>query len=131
MFAEVFGEGAALPSIGRVGLPETPSEARRTAFAVRPHELDPYAHANNAVYLDWLEEALLGDPDPAGRAAVEAWPRRYRMEFALAVAAGSTLEGAAWRDGEGWAYRLGGADGGPDRFRARLDRQVDTTEEDR
>ena len=29
---------------------------RRPRFAVRPQELDPMDHANNAVYADWLEE---------------------------------------------------------------------------
>ena len=121
VFTDSFGEGAPLDSIGRVVLPPTPVDAARTGLVVRPHELDPYAHANNAVYLDWMEETIgsMGDPDP--RRALEARPRRYRMEFALAAEAGATLEGATWRDEEGWAYRLRGTDDGPDRFRARLD----------
>jgi hypothetical protein len=43
------------------------------------------------------------------------------MEFTLAAEAGTGLEGAAWRDGAGWSYRLTGADGGADRFRARVE----------
>jgi hypothetical protein len=63
-------------------------------------------HANNAVYLDWLEEALLlADPEAAG-AALASVPRRYRLEYAAAAAAGTRLEDAAWRDGDTWYYRL-------------------------
>jgi hypothetical protein len=40
------------------------------------------------------------------------------MEYALAAEAGAELDGAAWRLGAGWAYRLAGADGSADRFRA-------------
>jgi hypothetical protein len=42
------------------------------------------------------------------------------MEFALAVASGLALDGAAWRDGDDWCYRLGGVEDGMDRFRARV-----------
>lgn len=122
IFAESFGEGAALASIGRVALPETPPGAPRVALTVRPQEVDPYAHANNAVYLDWMEEAIAAaDPGGAGRAALEGRPRRYRMEFVLAAEAGDALEGAAWPEEDGWCYRLTGSGGGPDRFRARLE----------
>jgi acyl-ACP thioesterase len=121
VFAEAFGEGAPIASIGRVALDPTPREATRIAVLVRPQELDPYAHANNAVYLDWLEEALIAAGDEAA-GAVARVPRRYRMEFALAVEAGASLEGAAWPEAGGWAYRLAGAGGAdPDRYRARVD----------
>jgi acyl-ACP thioesterase len=121
VFAESFGEGAPLDSIGRVALPETPADAPRIALTVRPHEVDPYAHANNAVYLDWLEEAILAADPEGGGAALGAVPRTYRLEFALAVEAGAQLESVAWREGVDWAYRLGGGSGGADRFRARLE----------
>ena len=85
------------------------------------------AHANNAIYLDWLEESV-ADAAQAGppgslpeEPALTALPRRYRMEFALAIDAGAELDGAAWRDGPGWCYRLAGAGDGVDRFRARID----------
>jgi acyl-ACP thioesterase len=120
IFAETFGAGAPLDAVGRTPLPATPPGAHHLRFAVRPHELDPMAHANNAVYLDWLEEAIRAADPAAGSAAIGTVPRRYRLEYALAVEAGAALDGAAWRDAGGWAYRLSGADGGPDRFRARL-----------
>jgi acyl-ACP thioesterase len=122
IFPEVFGGAELTGSVGRIPLPPTPPGAVHRRFAVRPHELDPMDHANNAVYLDWLEESLV-DADPATAAAAPALatrPRRYRMEYALAVEAGAELDGAAWRDGPGWSYRLTGADGGADRFRATM-----------
>jgi acyl-ACP thioesterase len=131
IFAETFGAGQPLDAVGRTALPETPPDALHVRFAVRPHELDPMDHANNAVYLDWLEEAILAADPAGGRAAMEAVPRTYRLEYALAVEAGAELDGAAWRDDDrGWAYRLTGADGAPDRFRARLDPVAGTGQEE-
>jgi acyl-ACP thioesterase len=122
IFSEVFGGTDAMGPIGRIPLPPTPAQAVRRELAVRPHELDPLNHANNAVYLDWLEEAILtaAGPDAALATTVAVLPRRYRMVFALAAEAGDELVGDAWRDGVGWSYRLAGANDGIDRFRARL-----------
>ncbi len=88
----------------RVVLPPTPPDAARTRFATRPQELDPMAHANNAAYLDWLEEAALRLPDGADQ--VRASPRTYRLEFLLPAVPGAALEGAAWREPPG-ANRIG------------------------
>lgn len=119
IFPETFGGAELMGSVGRIALPATPADAVHRRFTVRPHELDPMDHANNAVYLDWLEESILATADPAAaRAATTSLPRRYRMEFTLAAEAGTELDGAAWLDEAGWSYRLTGADGGPDRFRA-------------
>ncbi len=124
IFPEVFGGTEDMGPIGRLALPPTPPDSAHRRFAVRPHELDPMDHANNAVYLDWLEEAILDAADRVDptlpKAATADLPRRYRMEYVLAAEAGDELAGAAWRDVDGWAYRLKGADGGPDRYRARL-----------
>jgi acyl-ACP thioesterase len=130
VFSEVFGEGAPLPSIGRVAVPAAPGGVVPVVLVVRPHELDPYAHANNAVYLDWLEEAILVADPSAGRAACGRVPRRYRMEFALAAEPETTLESRAWADGDDWMYRLTGADDGADRFRARLDAPAESITEE-
>jgi acyl-ACP thioesterase len=89
----------------RVALPPTPDEAARATFEVRPHELDPMNHPNNAVYVEWIEEALLG-ATPDGAAAVAARPRRLAVEYAAAAAPGSRVRAAAWRDEGGWAVRL-------------------------
>ncbi|HEX5013362.1 MAG TPA: acyl-ACP thioesterase domain-containing protein [Candidatus Limnocylindrales bacterium] len=122
---DVFGEAFRIPEatgqINRVALPPTPDEAAVRSFAVRPHELDPMDHVNNAVYLDWLEEAVLGaSPDGAGDIA--ALPRRYRLEYAAAADAGMELRDAAWRGAGGaWSYRLECVDG-PELFRAFMNR---------
>jgi acyl-ACP thioesterase len=121
IFNQVFGGTDPMGPIGRIPLPPTPPDARRRRLAVRAHELDPLNHANNAVYLDWLEESIrdaTGPDDPDG--PLRALPRRYRMEFAVAAEAGDELEGAAWPDGSGWSYRLTGVADGIDRFRATL-----------
>jgi acyl-ACP thioesterase len=121
IFPETFGGTDDMGPVGRIPLPPTPDDAIHRRFAVRPHELDPMDHANNAVYLDWLEESIIAaaEPDEA-RATTTDLPRRYQMEFALAAEAGAELDGAAWHDQPGWSYRLTGADGGADRFRARV-----------
>lgn len=116
IFPEVFGGADDMGPVGRVPLPPTPGGTVHRQFAVRPHELDPMDHANNAVYLDWLEESL----QDAGASPMASVARRCRMEFALAVEAGAELDGAAWPVDGTWAYRLAGADGGSDRFRAEL-----------
>jgi acyl-CoA thioesterase FadM len=77
----------------KVALPPPPAGAAGPSFPVRPHELDPMAHVNNAVYLDLLEEAVLG---AGGDLAVVAVPRRYRLEYLLPAAPGSRLTAAAW-----------------------------------
>jgi acyl-ACP thioesterase len=132
VFSEMFGGDELTGSVGRLALPATPDEAARRSFAVRPHELDPMGHANNAVYLDWLEESVAA---AGGADATEALPRRYRMEFALAAEAGAPLEAAAWLDEGGWAFRLLHATSGADLFRARLEPGApgpgDEQEEDR
>jgi acyl-ACP thioesterase len=121
IFPETFGGAELMGSVGRIPLPPTPAAAVHRRFAVRPHELDPMDHANNAVYLDWLEEGIVAAADPAEvQGLLSDVPRRYRMEYALAVEAGAKLDGAAWHDDSGWSYRLTGADEGEDRFRARI-----------
>ncbi|MEO5965439.1 MAG: acyl-ACP thioesterase domain-containing protein [Candidatus Limnocylindrales bacterium] len=108
---------------GRVPLPSTPADASLLATRVRPQDLDPMAHVNNAAYLDYLEEALLGAG--AGPAFLGTTPRTVRLEYLQPAAPNAMLTGAAWRldDGEasGWAWRLtdGGA-GGRELARGRI-----------
>lgn len=124
IFAEEFRIPETTDQIGRVALPPTPAEAPVRRFEVRPHELDPMDHVNNAVYLDWFEEAILAAPS-GDRGALDAVPRRYRLEYAAAADPGMVLEDAAWREADrGWAYRLT-AGQGMDLFRATLERGGD------
>jgi acyl-CoA thioester hydrolase len=99
--------------LARVALPETPAHAAVRAFEVRPHELDPMDHVNNAVYLDWFEESIL-----AVGGSVDQTPRRYSLEYAAAASGGDAVRTATWGDDDGWAHRLTGASG--DLLRARL-----------
>lgn len=118
IFSEMFGVGDATFSIGRVALPGTPPSAARRQLTVRPHEVDPMAHANNAIYLDWLEETV----DASGGAKdLARLPRRYRLEYALAAEAGAALEAAAWADPDGWRFRMTRVPAGEELFRAALD----------
>ena len=98
----------ALPTpLVRVAQEPPPSDARTLSLQVRRQDLDPMNHANNAVFVDWIEETL----GPAE--IVEAYPRRYRLEYAAAARPGMTLTGAAWpADGDaGWHVRLTAPDG--------------------
>jgi acyl-CoA thioesterase FadM len=111
---------------GRVPLPATPDNATRRRTEVRPQDVDPMGHVNNAAYVDYLEEAIAAAGAEA-LPALRAIPRRVRIEYVLAAVPGSTLVGLAWplRDGAeagdaGWAWRLADADGGPDITRARV-----------
>ncbi len=89
----------------RVPLPSTPGVATETFVPVRPHELDPMNHPNNAVYVDWIEECLtLAGSD--GASAVGRRPRHLALEYAAAAAPGSTVTTATWRHDGGWAVRL-------------------------
>jgi acyl-ACP thioesterase len=88
----------------RVAAEAAPASAIRRTFSVRPHELDPMAHANNAVYVDWLEEAL---PSDEMAEVLSAVPRTYRLEYLMAAAPGATLVGSAWTTTAGTArYQL-------------------------
>lgn len=118
VFIEMFGGLGLDDAIGRLGLPPTPGGATRLDLTVRPQELDPMGHANNAVYLDWLEEAVAA---AGGGADIGAVPRRYRLEYALAAEAGADVAAAAWRADAGWSFRLSAPATQTDLFRARLE----------
>ena len=74
-FDSVFGAPPASFGLARVTLGDVPSEASRTRLTVRPQELDPMDHVNNAVYADWLDEAVQGaggTSSPSGPS--RGWP---------------------------------------------------------
>jgi len=103
-------------SLGRVTLPETPPAAHRSSIVVRPQELDPMDHVNNAVYADWVDEVVIAAGDVA---ATRALPRRMRLEYAAPAGPGASVAVAAWPTGDGWSCRITDA-GGEDLLRATL-----------
>jgi acyl-ACP thioesterase len=83
---------------GRVTLPEAPAGAAPApphALLVRPQDIDPMGHVNNAAYLDYLEECLLAEGGEAA-ALTTTTPRRFRIEYAQAASPGATLAGTTW-----------------------------------
>lgn len=115
-FDTVFGAPTVAFGLARVALEEPPTGARHVSFAVRPQELDPMDHVNNAVYADWLEEAVIGAGDlPATRAI----PRLARLDYAAPAGATSEVAAAVWPERGGWSFRLRD-DAGRDLLRARL-----------
>jgi acyl-ACP thioesterase len=120
-FDAVFGAPAATFGLARVDLGAVPPDAGRRTFTVRPQELDPMEHVNNAVYADWLDEAILTarDPGQSGAGAVRTVPRLARLEYARAAEPGATLVTEAWHDGPVWSCRISDPVG--DLLRARME----------
>ena len=117
-FEPIFGATTSAFGLARVGLGEPPADARQIAIAVRPQELDPMDHVNNAVYADWLDEAVIGAGDPGTTRAI---PRLMRLEYAAAADPGAQLRADLWPEQDGWSYRLRDR-AGDELLRARLER---------
>jgi acyl-CoA thioesterase FadM len=110
-FLTAFGVSPRTFEPGRVPLPPAPDDAVVHRALVRPQDLDPMGHVNNAAYLDYLEEALHA-AGPAAASLTTAVPRRVRLEYLAAASPGASLIAAAWPlDPCGWAWRLADADG--------------------
>jgi acyl-CoA thioesterase FadM len=108
---------AAFP-LGRVALDAAPEDARVARFDVRPQELDPMDHVNNAVYADWLEEQVIA---AGGSEATRALPRVARLEYARAAERGATVVATTWLGpNDGWSCSIADASGS-ELLRARLD----------
>jgi acyl-ACP thioesterase len=121
---EVFfpsAEPSAGLQLGRVALAEPPSAAARRVIAVRPQELDPLDHVNNAVYADWLDEAVLAAGVGGDAPIVRGLPRRVRLEYALAAEPGDAVETVTWQDEGGWSCRAVRVADTAELLRARLE----------
>lgn len=117
-FQPAFGTGKATLLLGRVELEPPPAGAHTVQLVVRPQELDPMNHVNNAVYADWLDEAILA---AGGEREVRHVPRLVRLEFARSAEPAAALTATAWPDeGDGWSYRLADRTGA-ELLRARLE----------
>ena len=116
-FEPVFGAPTGPFGLARVEVGEPPADTRRSAITVRPQELDPMAHVNNAVYADWLDEAVIG---AGALGEARQLPRLARLEYASAADAGAVLSADLWPASGGWSFRVRhGA--GQDLLRARLE----------
>ena len=120
-FDAVFAAPAIATGLASVALDVPPDDAYRLAFTVRPQELDPMDHVNNAVYADWLEEAVIHAGDPF---ATRAIPRLARLEYAAPAAPGAVVDADTWASHDGWSLRLRDATG-HDLLRARLEPRTD------
>ena len=103
--------------LGRVALGDPPPDVDGASISVRPQELDPMDHVNNAVYADWVDEQVIRS---GGEEDVRIVPRVIRLEYARAVDAGATVVADAWRDADGWSCRIRDASGN-ECLRARLE----------
>ena len=112
-FQAAFGVPDATFPLARVTLSEPPGGVVGRPVVVRPQELDPLDHVNNAVYADWMDEQVLAVGGHAGRAAVRRLPRLVRLEYARAAEAGSTVQALTWPDADAtaWSCRVDDADG--------------------
>ena len=108
---EDFGVAFTNPEVRSEILRVEPSAGAPVAqieLGVRPGDLDPLDHVNNAVYLDWLEETL----EAAGwRAATEALPRTYRLEYLASAARGDRVHVALHGEAQSWTATIRRADG--------------------
>jgi acyl-ACP thioesterase len=111
---------AAPLQLARVTLDPAPRGAAQRTIEVRPQELDPLDHVNNAVYADWFDEAVAA-AEPGASELVRSLPRRVRLEYALAAEPAERLASVAWRDGSGWACRIERMADGADMLRARIE----------
>ena len=116
-FDAAFGAPAATFGLARVDVGDAPAGVAPTPLRIRPQELDPMVHVNNAVYADWLDEAVLAS---GGSDAVRAIPRLARLEYVRAAEPGERLAIAVWPAAGGWSCRVDES-GGADRLRARLE----------
>ena len=88
--------------------PLAPEATAELELGVRPSDLDPLDHVNNAVYVDWLEEAL---ESVGWRSATEAVPRTYRLEYLASAARGDRVKIALRSDASAWRASIRRADG--------------------
>jgi acyl-ACP thioesterase len=94
--------------------PEVGEPVAHHELAVRPTDLDPIDHVNNAVYVDWLEEALeaRGWMTSAGPiAATGATPGTLRIEYLASAARGDRILIELFGRPDAWQARIGRADG--------------------
>jgi acyl-CoA thioesterase FadM len=88
---------------------------------IRAQELDPMGHVNNAVYLDWAEEAIRATGAAAAARALDAIPRRWRLEYLGAASPSAPALVTAWASEGGWSCRIADAETGEPYVGGRLE----------
>ena len=121
-FTEIPGVDLSPFTPTRVDLSPAPPSVVSLPLEPRLRELDPQGHANNAVYLDWMDEAIA---IAGGADDVRATSRRYRLEYLRSAGPGAAMRSITWREAGDWAWRL--ADDAGDLVRGRLDLPPDVT----
>ena len=101
----------------RVPLAPSPETAVAIELRVRPQDLDPMGHVNNAVYLDWIEEVVAAC---GGAGALTGLPRRVAIEYAASAEPDEVLMAAAWPDEGRWSVRIQRPNDRAEVVRARL-----------
>jgi acyl-CoA thioesterase FadM len=83
----------------RVLIPDMPPDATRLATRVRPLDVDPMGHMNNAAYLDVVDEVVAHLPPAGDDGAPDDDPVGclYRVGYLQPALPGARLEVAAWR----------------------------------
>ena len=92
----------------RISLPEPSTPVSRLATRVRPLDVDPMRHMNNAAYLDMVDDALGRLPQGTGISR----PDCYRVGYTAPALPGTAIEIASWPVSErAVACRIADADG--------------------
>lgn len=89
-----------------VSLGEPGAGAWTVDLVVRPQDLDPMGHVNNATYVDYVEEVLA-----AGAQVEPGRPARFRLEYLRPAGPGEQLSATAWAEDSGWAVSMTGEPG--------------------
>jgi acyl-ACP thioesterase len=106
-----FGVAFTNPEVESEILRVTPAAGEPVAtieLRVRPSDLDPLGHVNNAVYVDWLEEALESAGWPVAAAAL---PRSCRLEYVASAARGDEVRVALHGGPASWTAAIRRQDG--------------------
>lgn len=83
------------------------STAATSRLRVRASELDPLDHVNNAVYVDWIDEAL----QSAGWGSATALPRVARIEYLASAERGDEVTVDLHGGAGGWTAVIRRSDG--------------------
>ena len=92
----------------RIVLPEATGAVARLSTRVRPLDVDPMRHMNNAAYVDMVDDALGRLPDGTGIGR----PDCYRVGYTAPALPGTAIEIACWPVSErAVACRISDAEG--------------------